>query len=366
MMLCPFRRMQSTEVASMRYCVKCANSLSRHRNVRAYCSRRSREKYISTSKDFSEPISFETLKVLGRVARSHREGSKYGICLSVLLGRCVRDSRIKNQDIPVNRTGFNYTLLNPANSLIRNQATSVAKLCQFHTSASQFTDEGDGEVSVDGEKTKQEISEKELSEAHESLTQKNESEKKLEDTLLCEINEVGSSENTYGKGEQNENDESFIEESSEIGTPEISQIKGDKIQQKKPNKLSSQTDIRPEKEKDDKTDNLSNTQKTGDQQIMKEVAAQYCGEINEIKKFLKDHNMETVQGHTCYVTSCPKLGKLAMKKKVKSEGERLFINSTSGKICTGKLIGPASRGQSSFYNMPAQYYTYIQLFHACL
>ena len=325
--------MQSTEVASIRFCVKCANSLSRHRNVRAYCYRRSRDKYISTSKDFSEPISFETLKVLGRVARSHREGSEYGICLSVLLGRCIRDSVIRNQNIPVNRTGFNYTLLNPADSLIRNQATSVSKLCQFHTSASLFTDKADGEISVDGEKSKQESSVKELSEAHESLTEKNESEEKLEDTLLGEINEVGSPENTYGKGEEKGNDESFIEESSEIGTPEISQIKGDKIQLKKPNKLSSKTDVRPEKEKDDKTDNLSKSEKTGDQQIMKEVAAQYCGETGEIKTFLKDHNMETVQGHTCYVTSCPKLGKLAMKKKIKSEGERLFINSTSGKVC---------------------------------
>ena len=237
----------------------------------------------------------------------------------------------------MNRTCFNYTLLNPANSLIRNQATSVAKLCQFHTSASRFTDKGDGEISVDGEKQNQEISEKELSEAHESSTQKNESEEKLENTQLGEINEVGSSENTYGKGEEKGNDESFIEESSEIRTAEISQIKGDKIPPKKPNKLSSQTDVdnvRSEKGKDDKADNLSNSQKTGDQQIMKEVAAQYCGEIDEIKTFLKDHNMETVQGHTCYVTSCPKLGKLAMKKKVKSEGERLFINSTSGKfIC---------------------------------
>ena len=333
-MLCPFRRIQSTEVASIRYCVKCANSLSLHRNVRAYCYRRSREKYISTSKDFSEPISFETLKVIGRVARIQRDGSEYGICLSVLLGRCVRDSRIKNQNIPVNRTGFNYTLLNPADSLIRNQSTSVVKLCQFHTSASLFTDKVDGEISGEGEKPKQEISEKELSEAHESLTQKNESEEKLGDTLLGEINEVGtcSSENTYGKGKEKGNDESFIEESSEIGTTEISQIKGDKIQPRKPNKLSSQTDLRTEKEKDDKTDNLSKPQKTGDQQIMKEVAAQYCGEIGEIKTFLKDHDMETVQGHTCYVTSCPKLGKLAMKKKVKSEGERLFINSTSGKF----------------------------------
>ena len=335
MMLCPFRRMQSTEVASISYCVKCANSLSCHRNVRAYCYRRSLEKYISTCKDFLEPISFETLKVLGRVARSHREGSEYGICLSVLLGRCVRDRSIRNRNIPVNRTGFNYTLLNPADSLIRNQATSVAKLCQFHTSASLFTDEVDGEISVDGEKPKQEIAERELSEAHESLTQKNESEEKLEDTLFGEINEVGSSENTYGKREEKANDESFIEEISEIRTAEISQIKGDKIPPKKPNKLSSQTDVdnvRSEKGKDDKTDNLSNSQKTGDQQIMKEVAAQYCGEIGEIKKFLKDHNMETVQGHTCFVTSCPKLGKLAMKKKVKSEGERLFINSTSGKF----------------------------------
>ena len=337
MMLCPFRRMQSTEVASISYCVKCANSLSRHRNVRAYCYRRSREKYISTSRDFSEPVIFKTLKVIGRVARNHRDGSEYGICLSVLLGRCIRDSVIRNQNIPVNRTCFNYTLLNPANSLIRNQATSVAKLCQFHTSASRFTDKGDGEISVDGEKQNQEISEKELSEAHESSTQKNESEEKLENTQLGEINEVGSSENTYGKGEEKGNDESFIEESSEIRTAEISQIKGDKIPPKKPNKLSSQTDVdnvRSEKGKDDKADNLSNSQKTGDQQIMKEVAAQYCGEIDEIKTFLKDHNMETVQGHTCYVTSCPKLGKLAMKKKVKSEGERLFINSTSGKfIC---------------------------------
>ena len=332
MMLCPFRRMQSSEVASIRYCVKCANSLSRHRNVRAYCYRRSREKYISTSKDFSEPVSFETLKVIGRVARSHRHGSEYGICMSVLLGRCVRDSSKRNQNIPVNRTGFNYTLLNPADSLIRNHATGVAKLCQFHTSASLFTDKVDGEISGEGEKPRQEIAEKELSKAHESLTQKNESEVKLGDTLLGEINEVGSSENTYGKGKEEENDESLIEESSEIRTTEISQIRGDKIQPKKTNKLSSQTDVRPEKEKDDKTDNLSKPQNTGDQQIMKEVAAQYCGEIGEIKTFLKDHNMETVQGHTCYVTSCPKLGKLAMKKKVKSEGERLFINSTSGKF----------------------------------
>lgn len=51
---------------------------------------------------------------------------------------------------------------------------------------------------------------------------------------------------------------------------------------------------------------------------------------NGIEKFLKDSGMQTTQGHTCYVSACPKLGKMLMKKQQKPEGERLFINTTSG------------------------------------
>lgn len=51
---------------------------------------------------------------------------------------------------------------------------------------------------------------------------------------------------------------------------------------------------------------------------------------NGIEKFLKASGMQITQGHTCYVSVCPKLGKVLMKKQQKPEGERLFINTTSG------------------------------------
>ena len=53
---------------------------------------------------------------------------------------------------------------------------------------------------------------------------------------------------------------------------------------------------------------------------------------NGIEKFLKASGMQITQGHTCYVSVCPKLGKVLMKKQQKPEGERLFINTTSGKF----------------------------------
>ena len=52
----------------------------------------------------------------------------------------------------------------------------------------------------------------------------------------------------------------------------------------------------------------------------------------QIKEFLKEKEMVMTQGHTCFITSCPKLGKVLMKKQQKIEGERLFINSTSGEL----------------------------------
>ncbi|XP_045174031.2 twinkle mtDNA helicase-like isoform X2 [Mercenaria mercenaria] len=48
----------------------------------------------------------------------------------------------------------------------------------------------------------------------------------------------------------------------------------------------------------------------------------------DIKKFMTDMELGHVTGYTNYFTVCPKLGKMAMKKKRKED--RLYINSTSG------------------------------------
>ena len=52
----------------------------------------------------------------------------------------------------------------------------------------------------------------------------------------------------------------------------------------------------------------------------------------QIKEFLNENDMVLKQGHTCFTTSCPKLGKWQMKRQQKEEGERLFINCTSGEL----------------------------------
>lgn len=46
--------------------------------------------------------------------------------------------------------------------------------------------------------------------------------------------------------------------------------------------------------------------------------------------FLDDRGIIYDKGHTCHHTVCPKLGKLAMKKR--QEGNKMFINSLTGKL----------------------------------
>ena len=135
-------------------------------------------------------------------------------------------------------------------------------------------------------------------------------------------------------------DESSLKRTGEHESTDGSQNKhrkhsSDKTQLKEHDSSSSQAAVNKTDSEKETAVELPNSliadHKTNDQASMKEVFPQFGG-VGEIKDFLKGHSMETVQGHTCYVTSCPKLGKMVMKKKHKSEGERLFINITSGTV----------------------------------
>ena len=141
-----------------------------------------------------------------------------------------------------------------------------------------------------------------------------------------------------------ENDVEILETDTETDVQSISETKSEDKDSMKEGRKRNQSTVVMEKTElmGKKVADIKSSIKS----TVIEEQLQYDNE-KQIKEFLTENDIVLKQGHTCFTTSCPKLGKILMNRLEKKEGERLFINSTSGEIIEGSSTFELSRGKTN-------------------